>query len=67
MTNAKAVKIAMLQADIPSQRQLAKRARVAESTLSMILNGRLVARGDEKARIAGVLGKDVRELFPEGC
>ena len=59
--------MAMIEADIRSQRELAQKARIHESTLSMIVNGRVVPRPDEKARIAGVLRKDVRELFPESC
>ena len=60
-------RIAMLEKDVPSQRELARQTRIHESTLSQIVNGRVVPRSDEKARIAGVLGKDVRELFPEDC
>ena len=46
-----------------SQAQLAKDAKIHESTLSFILNGRRGASEDVRERLAAVLGVEVRELL----
>lgn len=48
-----------------SQRGLAQRARVHESRLSLMVNGRLIPSKDEATRIAEVLGKKTSDLFQE--
>ena len=64
----KAVRLAMLQADIETQRELARRAEIHPTTLSLILSGRVVARPPERAKLAYALGRTPEEIFGErGC
>jgi|PlaIllAssembly_1097288.scaffolds.fasta_scaffold832091_1 DNA-binding XRE family transcriptional regulator len=60
----KAVKLAMVEQDIPSQRELARRAGVHEVTLCQILTGRLNPTPVEKFKIAHALGRKLEEVFP---
>ena len=57
------LKIALLVENL-SQRELARRADYTEETLSRVLHGRHKPSPEMRARIAEVLGRPVRELFP---
>ena len=46
-----------------TQRELARRSGVHETTLSRIVNGRLIPSSDEARRIAKVLGRAPSDLF----
>lgn len=44
---------------------VAQQAQIAESRLTRCITGRGKLTGDEKKRLAKVLGKNTSELFPE--
>jgi transcriptional regulator with XRE-family HTH domain len=46
-----------------TQREVARRARIDEATMSMIANGRLVPTPFQQVKIAEVLDRTVSELF----
>lgn len=48
-----------------SQRSFARRVGIREETLSRVIHGRYRPSSDMKNRIAQVLGRPVKELFPE--
>lgn len=48
-----------------TQRTFARRVRIPESYISMIVNGRLNLKKSEQARIARALSCPVEEVFPE--
>lgn len=45
-----------------SQRELARDVRIPETTLSMILHGRLIPTTSERKRLLGALGRDIVEF-----
>lgn len=63
MAKHKTLIIAILDRNI-TQIELAKRTHIHESRLSRFVNGHDLPNADEQRRIAKVLRKDVRELWP---
>lgn len=61
MRNVK-LKMAIFEAGL-TQRELARRAGIAESFLSMAVNGSYIPNEQQKTRIANELGKSKAELF----
>lgn len=57
-----ALKVAILATGKP-QKRIARDARIAETTFSHIVRGRLEPGVVERQRIAKVLGKTIDELF----
>ncbi len=61
MRNVK-LKAAIFKTD-KRQREIAKRAGIPESYLSMATNGRMNLSEDQQRKVAAVLGVKVKEIF----
>ena len=56
------LKLAIFEQDI-SQAELAQKTGIAESVLSMAINGRYNLKPEQKENIAETIGRDVSEIF----
>ena len=59
-----AVRVALITSHVGSLLCLSRAAKVQRTRLSLIVNGHVEPRDDERHRIANALGVDVEQLFP---
>lgn len=59
-----ALKLAIFESPLKTQRRVGQKARIPETRLSAIVHGREEASEQEKKRLAAALGTSIDQLFP---
>lgn len=64
--DATAVRVALITSGMGTFLRLSSEANVQRTRLSLIVNGHVEAREDERQRIALALGGSIEQFFPPG-